>query len=175
MTTKDTPAIDIEQLAREAGIDSAMGGDAWIGELRNFRAFAESYHAAKLEGVGVEPIGHLHSNMDFCQTQTPILADWPLDLYSAAAVAALQSRIAELEALLAGTGEAQDAILQVNNANGGRIKALEGAVADEREACAKLCDAEFWHATRRDGEAAGVAAGNCAAAIRARAVLEGKQ
>ena len=40
--------------------------------------------------------------------------------------------------------------------------------ADEREACAKVCDAEFWNATKRDGDAAGVAAGNCAAEIRAR-------
>ena len=40
--------------------------------------------------------------------------------------------------------------------------------AKEREACAKVCDAEFWHATKRDGSSAGVAAGNCAEAIRAR-------
>lgn len=37
----------------------------------------------------------------------------------------------------------------------------------ERERCAKVCDVEFWVATKRDGAAAGVAAGNCAAAIRA--------
>ena len=41
-------------------------------------------------------------------------------------------------------------------------------VEAEREACAKACDAEFWYATKRDGSSAGVAAGNCAAAIRAR-------
>ena len=41
------------------------------------------------------------------------------------------------------------------------------AQADMKEKCAKVCDAEFWAATRRDGAIAGVAAGNCAAAIRA--------
>jgi len=44
----------------------------------------------------------------------------------------------------------------------------ERTAAKERKACAKLCDAEFWHATKRDGSSAGVAAGNCAEAIRAR-------
>jgi hypothetical protein len=38
----------------------------------------------------------------------------------------------------------------------------------ERKECAKLCDAEFWLATKRDGGKAGIAAGNCAAAIRAK-------
>ena len=46
--------------------------------------------------------------------------------------------------------------------------AWEAATAQEREACAEVCDAEFWNATKRDGDAAGVAAGNCAAEIRAR-------
>jgi len=40
--------------------------------------------------------------------------------------------------------------------------------AAEREACARLCDAEFWKASKRDGSIGGVAAGNCAEAIRAR-------
>ncbi len=44
---------------------------------------------------------------------------------------------------------------------------LRGA-QEEREACVQLCEAEFWHATRRHGSTAGAVAGNCAAAIRAR-------
>lgn len=49
------------------------------------------------------------------------------------------------------------------------VKAFAKLVAaKERKACAKLCDAEFWRATKRDGSSAGVAAGNCAEAIRAR-------
>lgn len=40
------------------------------------------------------------------------------------------------------------------------------AVAAEREACAKLCDAQFWIVTRARGGDAAVAAGECAAAIR---------
>lgn len=48
------------------------------------------------------------------------------------------------------------------------VELVAMAAAKEREACAIACDAEFWHATRRDGSAAGVAAGNCASAIRAR-------
>jgi hypothetical protein len=43
---------------------------------------------------------------------------------------------------------------------------------EEREQCAKVCDAEFWNATKRDGDAAGVAAGNCADAIRARSNVQ---
>ena len=46
--------------------------------------------------------------------------------------------------------------------------AVAAAVKAEREACAKVCDVEFWVATKRDGSEAGVAAGNCATAIRAR-------
>lgn len=50
-----------------------------------------------------------------------------------------------------------------------RLLAFAALVAaKEREACAQVCDAEFWLATKRDGAAAGVAAGNCAADIRDR-------
>jgi len=45
--------------------------------------------------------------------------------------------------------------------------AIAAAVTAEREACARVCDGEFWRAMRR-GWAAGVAATNCAVAIRAR-------
>lgn len=43
---------------------------------------------------------------------------------------------------------------------------MKAAILEERERCAKICDFEFWRATQRDGSAAGVAAGNCAEAIR---------
>lgn len=39
--------------------------------------------------------------------------------------------------------------------------------ADERERCAKVCDAEFWKATKSNGGSAAISAGNCAEAIRA--------
>jgi hypothetical protein len=39
-------------------------------------------------------------------------------------------------------------------------------IAAERERCAKICDAEFWRATRQHGATVAITAGVCAAAIR---------
>lgn len=79
----------------------------------------------------------------------------------------------QLAEAIAARDEAQRALQHVRDQMQHAVElttkdAFRRGVESEREECAKLCDAEVWHATKRDGSSAGVAAGNCASAIRSR-------
>ncbi|MGA0608886.1 hypothetical protein [Caldimonas sp. KR1-144] len=95
MTTPNLPE-DQEREAFEAWCMKRWAGDRDAltirgdGEYHNghvqfaWCAFQAGRAAAEaLRAVGAEPVGHLHSNGDFCQDRQVLSDSWPIPLYAA--------------------------------------------------------------------------------------------